>query len=111
MPLTEQDEKHLDYLVIANYIMAVLAFLGACIPLIYVALGLAVLHAPESMSSETGEPAPQALGWVFTAIGAVATGEVTAAMMGRNDHDPLDSQVRELVRMARRALFKPRPPE
>ena len=46
---------------------------------------------------------------VTMAVGAVSTGSVAAAMLGAEHDDPVDAQVQELVRIARCALFKPRP--
>lgn len=48
---------------------------------------------------------------VSMAVGVVATGDVTAAMLGDKRANPVQSQIQELVRIARRSLFKPRPPE
>jgi len=46
---------------------------------------------------------------VTMAVGTVATGNVTAAMLGATWAEPVESQIKELVRIARCALFKPRP--
>jgi len=46
---------------------------------------------------------------VTMAVGTVATGDVTAAMLGATWAEPVESQIKELVRIARCALFKPRP--
>ena len=48
---------------------------------------------------------------VTMAVGTVATGNVTAAMLGATWQDPVRSQLDELRRIARTALFKPRTPE
>jgi AcrR family transcriptional regulator len=45
---------------------------------------------------------------VTMAVGSVATGEVAAAMLGTTWKDPVHSQLGELRRIARTALFKPR---
>ncbi|MBW1878853.1 MAG: TetR/AcrR family transcriptional regulator [Deltaproteobacteria bacterium] len=46
---------------------------------------------------------------VTMAVGTVATGNVTAAMLGATWAEPVESQIKELVRIARCALFTPRP--
>ncbi len=45
---------------------------------------------------------------VTMAVGTVATGDVTAAMLGATWEDPVQAQLDELMRMARAALFLPR---
>ena len=55
------------------------------------------------------DPASYVIQVVTMAVGSVATGSVTAAMLGADGDDPVREQVRELVRIARCALFKPRP--
>ena len=47
---------------------------------------------------------------VTMAVGTVATGDVTAAMLGATWADPVKAQIAELRRIARTSMFKPRTP-
>jgi hypothetical protein len=63
------DEQHLRLLSIFHYVVGGLTGLVACFPLIHVAIGLAMVYAPQSMSSRPGDEPPAAIGWFFTCIG------------------------------------------
>ncbi len=64
------DLEHLRLLSIFHYVVAGLIFLFSLMFLIYVAIGLVVLLAPQGMSSESGEPPPAWFGWLFFGLGA-----------------------------------------
>ena len=55
------------------------------------------------------DPESFAIQVVTMAVGTVATGDVTAAMLGASWTDPVQAQLDELLRIARAALFLPRP--
>lgn len=69
----------------------------------YIRIGQAAGRVHEDL-----EPASYVIQVVTMAVGSVATGDVTAAMLGADDDEPVEGQIRELVRIARCALFKPR---
>lgn len=65
-----RDAEHLRLLSIFHYVLAGIIALFACIPLIYVALGMGMLLSPEAFA-DGGEPAPAFMGWMFVVMGAV----------------------------------------
>jgi len=66
-----QDQEHLKLLSIFHYIVGGLTALFACLPLLYVALGLAFVLAPASFANKPGaQPPPGFLGWFFVGFGA-----------------------------------------
>jgi hypothetical protein len=69
-PTVDDDEQHLRLLSIFHYVVGGLTTLFACFPLIHVALGLAMIYAPQSMSSKPGDQPPAFMGWLFTCMGA-----------------------------------------
>jgi len=61
-----QDEQNLSTLAVCHYVFGALVMLAACIPLIHVALGVAMLSG-----TFDGKDAPPAmLGWMFVGIGS-----------------------------------------
>lgn len=66
---TSDDEQHLKLIGIFHYVVGGLAALFACFPLLYVALGLAMVFAPQSMSGKSGDRPPAIVGWVFSCMG------------------------------------------
>jgi hypothetical protein len=64
-----QDAAHLDLLGIFHYVVAALGALFSLIPVIHLALGLAMVtgHIPH----KPGEPDPAVFGWIFVAIGGL----------------------------------------
>ena len=68
-PTAYDNEQHLRLLSIFHYIVGGLTALFACFALIYVALGLAMIYAPQSMSNKPGEEPPALIGWMFTCMG------------------------------------------
>ena len=63
-----QDQQHLDLLGIFHYVVAGMCALFSLIPVIHLAMGLAMVtgHFPHT----PGEPNPAMFGWIFVAIGA-----------------------------------------
>jgi hypothetical protein len=63
-----QDQQHLDLLGIFHYVVAGISALFSMIPVIHLAMGLAMVtgHFPH----KPGEPDPAMFGWIFVAIGA-----------------------------------------
>ena len=63
-----QDQQHLDLLGIFHYVVAGISALFSLIPVIHLAMGLAMVtgHFPHT----PGEPDPAMFGWIFVAIGA-----------------------------------------
>ena len=66
MPSATDDEQHLRLLSIFHYVVGGLTGLFACFPLIHVALGLAMIFAPQSLSNRPGDQPPAFVGWLFT---------------------------------------------
>ncbi len=60
------DESQLDVLSVFHFVLGGLTGLFACIPLVHVAIGIALLAG-----SFDGEPPPPVLGWMFIVIGGV----------------------------------------
>jgi hypothetical protein len=63
------DEQHLRLLSIFHYVVGGLTGLFACFPLIHVALGLAMIFAPQSFSNRPADQPPAFFGWFFTCFG------------------------------------------
>ena len=61
----DQDQEHLRLLSIFHYVVAGLAALFACFPLIHLAIGLFFILAPASLSGPGQPPPPAFLGWFF----------------------------------------------
>ena len=61
------DDEHLRLLAIFHYVVGGLAGLFSFFPLLYGAMGLFILHAPEH--PKQGEPPPHLLGWFFIGFG------------------------------------------
>lgn len=65
-----QDEDHLRLLSIFQYVVAGLAALFACIPIIHLVVGLFILLAPQKFDGK-GESPPAFLGWFFVIFASV----------------------------------------
>lgn len=63
-----QDVEHLRTLSICHYVLAGLAVLGGCFPLLYVGLGIMALNGALNSGRQ---PPPPMMGWVFIGIGVV----------------------------------------
>ena len=64
------DAKHLRLLAIFHFVAGGLTALFACFPLIHVALGLAMIYAPQSFSNKPGNAPPAFVGWLFVCMGS-----------------------------------------
>jgi len=67
-PPHNQDAEHLRWLAISHYVCAGLAALFACIPIIYLVLGLVMVFAPQVFGPGKNQP-PAFLGTIFVALG------------------------------------------
>jgi hypothetical protein len=65
-----QDEDHLRLLSIFHYVVAGLAGLFACFPIIHLIIGLMFIFAPHKFGGK-GEPPPPWFGWIFVIVAAV----------------------------------------
>ncbi len=66
------DDQNLRLLSIFHYVVAGIGALFACIPLIHVALGLAMVFSPAIMNDGgKSQPPPAFLGWFFVAFGGM----------------------------------------
>lgn len=85
------DLEQLRLLAIFHYVVGGLVALIACLPLLHVAVGVAMIAGvlPETNPDTTTGPDAQLAGWIFTAVGAVLSllGWTLAAVIvwgGRN---------------------------
>jgi hypothetical protein len=81
MSLTREDEDHLRLLSIFHYVVAGMHAVCAMFPVLHLAIGAALVFAPEKLSSPDGEPPPQLVGWFFMLIAGmiIAFGVTLAA--------------------------------
>lgn len=63
-----QDLEHLRLLSIFHYIVAALAALFACFPVIHLAIGIMMVFFPDTMGAADELP-PALFGWIFIVIG------------------------------------------
>jgi hypothetical protein len=63
-----EDLEHLRLLAIFHFIVAGLAALVACLPFIYVVIGIVVLNG--AVPAQGGRPMPRDLGWFFIVLGS-----------------------------------------
>jgi len=76
-----QDREHLRLLSIFHYVVAGLAALCACFPLIHLTIGLFMVFAPEELGTHGGPP-PAVFGWVFIGVaGCCILAGVTLALL------------------------------
>lgn len=67
-----EDENHLRLLTIFHYVVAAVAALFACFPLIHVVVGLTVAMNPDWFTAPSNQgPPPALLGYFMAAIGLV----------------------------------------
>jgi hypothetical protein len=64
-----EDLQYLKLLSIFHYVVSGLVALFACIPIVYIAIGILAVYAPGTMNSE-GDVMPALFGWIFIIIGA-----------------------------------------
>ena len=62
-----RDEEHLNLLAIFHYVVAAMTGCGACIPIVHVGLGLAMINGAFPASPQ---PPPPVFGWFFVVIGS-----------------------------------------
>ncbi len=65
-----QDEDHLRLLSIFHYVVAGLAALFACFPIIHLVIGIVFIVAPHKLEGK-GEPPPPWFGWLFVIIASI----------------------------------------
>jgi len=68
---TNKDIEALNLLAIFHYVVAGLAALFACIPLIHFALGVAIVLGKLPMKDASGNEAPLLFGWFFIILASV----------------------------------------
>src|SRR3954452_14946954 len=61
------DAEHVKLLAIFHYVVSGLAALFACLPIIHLVMGLALVFMPHAFGSRNNAP-PAAFGWVFVAM-------------------------------------------
>jgi hypothetical protein len=66
-PKENTDLEHLKLLSTFHYVVAGLAALFACFPLIHLAMGLFIVIAPQQLGAPGNQP-PAFLGWFFVAM-------------------------------------------
>jgi hypothetical protein len=78
-----EQSEHLRLLSIFHYVFAGVLAVMACIPLIHVALGLAMVFAPRSFNGGHGASPPMFVGWLFVLIGGcfIVFGWVAAVLL------------------------------
>ncbi len=78
----KRDEEHLQLLSIFHYVVAGLAGLFACFPIIHLILGLVFLFASHHVTGN-GEPPPAFIGWIFVilAVTFITLGWILAALI------------------------------
>jgi len=77
-----EDERHLKLLSIFHYVVAGLAGLFACIPILHLAIGIAFIVAPHKFTDD-GELPPAWFGWIFVILAStlIAVGWVFAGFV------------------------------
>jgi hypothetical protein len=79
--LTNEDEDQLRLLSIFHYVVAGMHALCAMFPILHLAIGAALVFAPEKLTSPEGEPPPLLVGWLFMMVagGLMTLGATLAA--------------------------------
>lgn len=78
-----EQAEHLKLLSIFHYVFAGVLALMACIPLIHVAFGLAMIFAPRHHGGGRGDMPPALFGWLFVLLGGafILIGWVVAGLL------------------------------
>ena len=80
-PIPTQDQEHLDLLGIFHYVVACITAVCSLIPVIHLAIGLAMVtgHFPQ----KPNEPDPAMFGWIFVVVGGglIACGLTFSALL------------------------------
>lgn len=71
MSATSTDEQHLQLLAIFHYVVGGLTALFACMPLIHLGIGIAMIVAPQSFGTQSEQQPPAFVGWTFAALGGM----------------------------------------
>lgn len=66
-----QDSEHLRLLSIFHYVVAGLAALFSFFPLFYAGMGWLLLYAAHQPATPGESPPPEAVGWIFIAVGTL----------------------------------------
>src|SRR5580658_9252753 len=66
-PQQNIDNEHLRLLALFHYIVAGIAALFACFPIIHLVLGLVLILAPQKLASANQQP-PALVGWILVAM-------------------------------------------
>lgn len=64
-----KDEEQLKLLVIFHYVLAGLAALFACFPIIHLVMGLLMVTSPQTFQDGHGAGPPAFIGWMFVIMG------------------------------------------
>ena len=80
-PIPTQDQQHLDLLGIFHYVVAGISALCSLIPVIHLAMGLAMVTG--QFPHKPGEPDPAMFGWIFVVLGGgfIAAGLAFSALL------------------------------
>lgn len=86
---TSTDEQHLQLLAIFHYVVGGITALFACMPLIHLGMGIAMLASPQSFGNGPAQQIPSFMGWMFVLMGGgfFLVGQALAVCMilaGRN---------------------------
>lgn len=80
MDPTPQDAEHLRLLSIFHYVVAGLAFLFGCFPIIHLVIGILIVANPGAFQDGRGQGPPAFMGWFFVLFaGAMILGAWTLA--------------------------------
>lgn len=69
MNTASPDQDHLRLLAIFHYVVGAMTALFACIPLIHLSIGIAMIISPQTFGGSTGPQPPAFLGWLLAALG------------------------------------------
>lgn len=69
-PAKSSDAENLKLLAVFHYVVGAIGFLFACLPLIHLAIGVALIAGP-GVASRNGEPAPAIVGYMFVGLAVV----------------------------------------
>lgn len=67
-----EDERHLNLLVIFHYVVAGLVALFSCFFIIHLVIGIIAIVSPQVMKGSNGSLPPPFFGWLFALIGGFA---------------------------------------
>jgi len=66
-----EHEKHLESLKIGHYVVGIIGMLLACLPLLHLFMGVAMLSGVFDMQDGSGESPPEVFGWLFVGLGGL----------------------------------------